>query len=173
EEIWSKSSKPHGLTWFNTQKEAKYVPENWIDEGHLALEFLTIRDKIHELEAGYIFSEPERCNLTLVREFHSNWDTSFGESTKPPYREIRHTLCDENSSAHWARDHNGPHSTVVFSYLNREAKVWVKLVCVLFLPETHMTEVTRERIVLVYMLMKGIPINFGAVINSKADSLPY
>ncbi|MCE3050359.1 hypothetical protein HAX54_047051, partial [Datura stramonium] len=38
--------------------------------------------KIRELGAGYIFNEPERCNLTLVREFYANWDTSFGESTK-------------------------------------------------------------------------------------------
>ncbi|MCD9561197.1 hypothetical protein HAX54_020197 [Datura stramonium] len=31
--------EPHGLTWFNSQKEAKYAPENWIDGGPLALEF--------------------------------------------------------------------------------------------------------------------------------------
>ncbi|MCD9643827.1 hypothetical protein HAX54_031674, partial [Datura stramonium] len=29
----------HGLKWFNAQKEAKYAPMNWIDEGRLALEF--------------------------------------------------------------------------------------------------------------------------------------
>ncbi|MCD7451271.1 hypothetical protein HAX54_010624, partial [Datura stramonium] len=61
----AKAIKPHGLTWFNTKKESKYAPENWIYEGHLALEFLAIRDKIRELGVGYIFNEPERCNLTL------------------------------------------------------------------------------------------------------------
>ncbi|MCD7461851.1 hypothetical protein HAX54_047268, partial [Datura stramonium] len=30
-----------------TQKEAKYYPENWIDEGRLAIEFPTIRDMLH------------------------------------------------------------------------------------------------------------------------------
>ncbi|MCD7465302.1 hypothetical protein HAX54_001012, partial [Datura stramonium] len=78
----AKVIEPHGLTWFNSQKESKYAPENWIDEGLLALEFLTIRDKICELGGGYIFNKPERCNLILVREFYANWDTSFGESTK-------------------------------------------------------------------------------------------
>ncbi|MCD7467817.1 hypothetical protein HAX54_005459, partial [Datura stramonium] len=39
-------------------------------------------DKIRELGVGYIFNEPERYNLTLVRNFYTNWDTSFGESTK-------------------------------------------------------------------------------------------
>ncbi|MCD7472666.1 hypothetical protein HAX54_013967, partial [Datura stramonium] len=38
-----KAIEPHKLTWFNTQKEAKYAPENWIDEGRLALEFPAIR----------------------------------------------------------------------------------------------------------------------------------
>ncbi|MCE0482231.1 hypothetical protein HAX54_040746, partial [Datura stramonium] len=78
----TKEVEPYGLTWFYTQKEAKYALENWIDEGLLALEFPSIWDKICELGAGYIFNEPERCNLTLVREFYVNWDTSFKESTK-------------------------------------------------------------------------------------------
>ncbi|MCD9638577.1 hypothetical protein HAX54_022634, partial [Datura stramonium] len=53
-----------------------------IDEGRLALEFLTIWDKLHELGVGYIFAKPKECNLTLVREFYAKWDTLFGESTK-------------------------------------------------------------------------------------------
>ncbi|MCE3049385.1 hypothetical protein HAX54_044734, partial [Datura stramonium] len=63
------------------EKEAKYAPENWIDEGLLELEFAAIRDKLCELGVGYIFPKKEECNLTLVREFYANWDTSFGEST--------------------------------------------------------------------------------------------
>ncbi|MCE3049572.1 hypothetical protein HAX54_045183, partial [Datura stramonium] len=78
----AKVVEPHGLTWFNTQKEAKYAPENWIDEGLLELEFPVIEDKIRKLGAGYVFNELERCNLTLVREFYTNWDTSFRERTK-------------------------------------------------------------------------------------------
>ncbi|MCD9638150.1 hypothetical protein HAX54_021924 [Datura stramonium] len=74
--------EPHGLTRFNTQTKAKYAPKHWIDEGHLAQEFPTIRDKLRELGVGYIIAEPQECNLILVREFYANWDTSFGESTK-------------------------------------------------------------------------------------------
>ncbi|MCE3049884.1 hypothetical protein HAX54_046059, partial [Datura stramonium] len=77
-----KSVDPHGLTWFNTQKEVKYAPKNWIEEGYLALELMEIWDKIHELGVCYIFNESEKCHLTLVREFYENWDTSFGERTK-------------------------------------------------------------------------------------------
>ncbi|MCE5165937.1 hypothetical protein HAX54_013272, partial [Datura stramonium] len=57
--------EPHRLSWFNTQKEVKYDPKNWINKGHLAIEFPTIRDKVPELGLGYIFADPEECNLTL------------------------------------------------------------------------------------------------------------
>ncbi|MCD9560159.1 hypothetical protein HAX54_018640, partial [Datura stramonium] len=72
--------EPHGLSWFNTQKEVKYAPENLIDEGRLTLELPTIRDKVRELGLDYIFAELEECNITLVREFYANWDTYFGEN---------------------------------------------------------------------------------------------
>ncbi|MCD9640822.1 hypothetical protein HAX54_026482, partial [Datura stramonium] len=67
-------------------KEAKYAPENWIYEGRLAFEFPTIQDKLHVLGVGYIFAELEECNLTLVRDFYANWDTSFVEKTKVKIR---------------------------------------------------------------------------------------
>ncbi|MCD9646386.1 hypothetical protein HAX54_036169, partial [Datura stramonium] len=78
----AKVVEPHGLTWFNTQKVAKYAPENWIDKGLFALEFPIIPDKVRELGLGYIFVEPEEFNLTLVREFYENWGTSLGESNE-------------------------------------------------------------------------------------------
>ncbi|MCE0480566.1 hypothetical protein HAX54_037535 [Datura stramonium] len=59
--------EPHGLTYFNTQMEAKYAPKHWIFEGRLAQEFSAISDKLHELGVGYIFVEPEECNLTLCK----------------------------------------------------------------------------------------------------------
>ncbi|MCD7449201.1 hypothetical protein HAX54_050414, partial [Datura stramonium] len=32
--------------------------------------------------AWVVFAEPEECNLTLMGEFHVNWNTLYGESTK-------------------------------------------------------------------------------------------
>ncbi|MCD9641417.1 hypothetical protein HAX54_027594, partial [Datura stramonium] len=34
-------------------------PENWTDEGYLALKFSTIHDTIRELGMEYVFAEPE------------------------------------------------------------------------------------------------------------------
>ncbi|MCD9639078.1 hypothetical protein HAX54_023362, partial [Datura stramonium] len=67
-----KGVEPHGLIWFNTKKEPKYAPKNWIDEGRLELEFSAIRDKKRELGECYIFNELEKCNVTLAREFYEN-----------------------------------------------------------------------------------------------------
>ncbi|MCD7473414.1 hypothetical protein HAX54_015252 [Datura stramonium] len=48
----AKAVEEHGLKWFNAQKEAKYAPKNWIDEGHLALAFPTICDTVRDLGLG-------------------------------------------------------------------------------------------------------------------------
>ncbi|MCD7457476.1 hypothetical protein HAX54_035162 [Datura stramonium] len=83
---------------FNTQKEAKYAHENWIDEGRLALEFPAIRDKIHELGAGSIFNEPERCNLTLVRN-STQIRTPHSESTRVKIKgQVVALLCHSSHS---------------------------------------------------------------------------
>lgn len=39
-----------------------------------------------------------------------------------------------------------------------------KIVCSVFLPAKHLTELTRDTTVLVYMLIKGMPINVGAIL---------
>ncbi|MCD7461117.1 hypothetical protein HAX54_045197 [Datura stramonium] len=77
--------EPHGLSWFNTQKEVKYAPKNWIDKGFLALEFSTIQDKVRELGLGYIFAKTEKCNLTLVRNFMQTRTLIFGRAPKSKY----------------------------------------------------------------------------------------
>ncbi|MCE3217059.1 hypothetical protein HAX54_010201, partial [Datura stramonium] len=151
----AKVVEEHGLKWFNIQKEAKYAQENRTGLGYLALKYPTICDTIRELGLGYVFVEPEECNLTLVMEFYANWDTSFGERTKIKIKgQVVHFsvrsfnaflctlvvdpsmyflllqkapyLCGEYSYAYWERDHKGTHSTHLFSYLNKEARVWDK-----------------------------------------------
>ncbi|MCD9642758.1 hypothetical protein HAX54_029702, partial [Datura stramonium] len=43
---------------------------------------------------------------------------------KPPYLDIHHTLYGEHLASQWARDHMGTYSTLLFSYLNKEDRVW-------------------------------------------------
>ncbi|KAH0669773.1 hypothetical protein KY285_023928 [Solanum tuberosum] len=87
---------------------------------------------------------------------------------KPPYRDIRHTLCVVDSTARWERSKDtGRHNTIHFANFNQVARVWLKIVCSVLLPAKHLIEVTRDRVVLVYMLMKGIPINIGAILRQN------
>ncbi|MCD9639125.1 hypothetical protein HAX54_023478, partial [Datura stramonium] len=53
-----------------------------IDEGRPVVEFPTVRDTVHGLGLGFVFSETSECKLTLMQEFYSNWNTTLGHSTK-------------------------------------------------------------------------------------------
>ncbi|KAH0761200.1 hypothetical protein KY290_017273 [Solanum tuberosum] len=87
---------------------------------------------------------------------------------KPPYRDIRHTLCGVDSTARWDRSKDtGRHNTLHFANFNQVARVWLKIACSVLLPAKHLTDVTRDRVVLVYMLMKGMPINVGAILRQN------
>uniref|UniRef100_M1E0W6 Putative plant transposon protein domain-containing protein n=1 Tax=Solanum tuberosum TaxID=4113 RepID=M1E0W6_SOLTU len=87
---------------------------------------------------------------------------------KPPYRDIRHTLCRVVSIARCGRSKDtGRHSTLHFANFNLIARVWLKIVCSVLLPAKHLTEVTQDRVVLVYMLMKGMPINVGEILRQN------
>uniref|UniRef100_M1D8Y2 Putative plant transposon protein domain-containing protein n=1 Tax=Solanum tuberosum TaxID=4113 RepID=M1D8Y2_SOLTU len=87
---------------------------------------------------------------------------------KPPYRDIRHTLCGVDSAARWERSKDTRrHNTLHFANLNQVARVWLKIVCSVLLPAKHLTDVTRDRVVLVYMLMKGMSINVGTILSQN------
>ncbi|KAH0665669.1 hypothetical protein KY285_026875 [Solanum tuberosum] len=87
---------------------------------------------------------------------------------KPVYRDIRHTLRGVESTVRWEKSKDtGRHSTLNFANFNQVARVWLKIVCSVLLPAKHLTDVTRDRVVLVYMLMKGMPINVGAILRQN------
>uniref|UniRef100_M1D8X4 Putative plant transposon protein domain-containing protein n=1 Tax=Solanum tuberosum TaxID=4113 RepID=M1D8X4_SOLTU len=85
----------------------------------------------------------------------------------PPYQQIRHALSGAQSTAKWIRHgHRGYHQSYPYAHMNREARVWLKMVMNCLIPGLHFTEVTRDRVCLVYALMKDLPINVGAVLKS-------
>ncbi|KAH0679034.1 hypothetical protein KY284_020119 [Solanum tuberosum] len=95
-------------------------------------------------------------------------DEFNGLKDKPPYRDIRLTLCGVDSTARWERSKDTRrHNTLHFANFNQVARVWLKIVCSVLLPAKHLTEVTRDRVVLVYMLMKGMPINVGLILRQN------
>ncbi|KAG5572506.1 hypothetical protein H5410_062272 [Solanum commersonii] len=87
---------------------------------------------------------------------------------KPPYRDIRHTLCGVDSPVRWEMSKDtGRHNTFHFANFNPVARVWLKIVCSVLLLAKHLTEVTRDSVVLVYMLMKGMHVNVGAILRQN------
>ena len=47
------------------------------------------------------------------------------------------------------------------------AKVWVKFLKSRFIPTTHTTTVSQERLVLLYVLIRGLPIDVGSIIEKE------
>ncbi|KAH0730166.1 hypothetical protein KY289_001354 [Solanum tuberosum] len=155
----------YGEDWYECQQESKYLGDEYVDEGRLRQEFPHIHAQVHALGLQYVFVNQSEFNLSLVREFYANWNTHRVELNqglirdsrvrfpvealneflgtpncdnseflamieRPPYRNVRHTLCGVNSIARWDR--------------------------VTLLPCKNRTDVPRERVVLVYRLMKGL-----------------
>ncbi|KAH0709561.1 hypothetical protein KY284_010988 [Solanum tuberosum] len=195
-----KAVERYGWTWFDCQREAKYMGDEYVDEVRLQSQFPVIYRIVVELGLRFIFYHPGDCNLSLVREFYANClmetkykivpirgkDVEFSArilnellgtpnydaddfnmlKEKSPYRDIRHTVSGVESTARWAHSKDtGRHSTLYFANVNLIARVWLKIVCSVLLPAKHLTEVTRDRVVLVYMLMKGMPINVGEILR--------
>ncbi|KAG5590020.1 hypothetical protein H5410_040534 [Solanum commersonii] len=68
----------------------------------------------------------------------------------------------------WGRSKDtGRHNTLNFANFNQVARVWLKIVCSVLLPAKHLTEVTMDMVALFYMLMKGMPINIGAILRQN------
>ena len=47
------------------------------------------------------------------------------------------------------------------------AKVWVKFIKSRLMPTTHTTTVSQERLVLLYVIIRGLPIDVGSIIEKK------
>lgn len=104
----------------------------------------------------------------VLRTPHCNADLFNELKDKPPYRAIHHTLCGFEPSAKWEkRKDTRRYNTLHFANFNQVAHVWSKIVCSVLLPSKHLTNVIRDRVVLVYMLMKGMSINVGVIVRQN------
>lgn len=94
----------------------------YVNEVSLLSQFLAIYRTMNDLGLHFMFDNTGDCNLTLMREFYTNWVTDtkykyvqvlnevlgtlecdadiFNDlKDKPPYREVQHTLCGVESNS--------------------------------------------------------------------------
>ncbi|KAG5571933.1 hypothetical protein H5410_061699 [Solanum commersonii] len=138
----------YGWEWFACKQKEKYMGDEIVNKVRLQSQFPIIYQTVIELGLRFIFDNPGDCNLTLgerCQVFFPNSDPDEFNNLKDksPYRDIRYTMCGVDSTA----------------------RVWLKIVCNVLFPAKHLTKVTRYRVILVYMMMKGIPINVGAILR--------
>lgn len=49
--------------------------------------------------------------------------------------------------------------------MKREARIWLKIINACLIPGKEMTEISRDRVCLVYSLMIDVPINIDALVR--------
>ncbi|KAG5580476.1 hypothetical protein H5410_051103 [Solanum commersonii] len=185
----AKAITTDGKKWYKSHTKDKYFLDVIHDDVQLEREFPCIMRRLQELHMGFIFQDPTNCNVSVVREFYANWkpdarshfvtvhsvegnadapsDVLTGLNISPPYQKIRYTMCGAQSTAKWIRHgHGGYHQSYPYAHMNRKARVWLKIIMNYLIPGLHFTEVTMDRVCLVYALMKDVPINIGPVLRS-------
>ncbi|KAG5606846.1 hypothetical protein H5410_028338 [Solanum commersonii] len=94
-----------------------------------------------------------------------------GLNIRPPYRAIRHTLCGPQSMVQWTK-HSGKryHQSFPYAHMLRKAQVWLKIIVHYLIPGLHHTNITRDWICLVYVLMTATKVNIGVVFKSAMQN---
>ncbi|KAG5631152.1 hypothetical protein H5410_002869 [Solanum commersonii] len=180
----------YGVERYDCQQEAKYMGDEYVLEGRLLVQFSRIHAQVRVLGL-HSFGQPIAIAFVDFRPCSASlWIKScafFGGSVEyflsgancdhfdfqamiqgPPYRDIQYILCWVNYVARWDRVRDtGRHSTLRYAHLKLEARVWLKIVSRTLFPCKHMFEFTRERVMLVYRLMKGLPVNAGAILRQN------
>lgn len=87
---------------------------------------------------------------------------------EPPYAHIRHSLYGTHSTSRWEHHkENNTHVSLSFTHINREARLWAKIIYDCLVHKMHLTEVTHYRVCLIYDPMHyDVDVNVGVVIFS-------
>lgn len=87
----------------------------------------------------------------------------------PPYADIRHLLCGKRSTATSVHHReSGLNLTFRFAQINKEVSIWLKIIDHFLILGKHMTDITYDKVCLVYALIwEDIDINVGVVILSR------
>ncbi|KAH0712076.1 hypothetical protein KY289_008035 [Solanum tuberosum] len=129
----------YGWEWFACQQEAKYMGNEFVNE------------TVIELGLRFIFDNSGDCNLTLVREFYANW------LTETKYKIVPVRGKDVKFSARILNELLGTPNYDLDELNNLKDKP-------LYRDIRHtLYGVDSTARLLVYMLMKGMHINVGAI----------
>lgn len=75
-----------------------------------------------------------------------------------------------NSTAKWIfYGYKRYHQSFLFTHMNRETQVWMKIIAYSFFSGQHFTMVTRDKVSLSYAAMTGVVLNFRALFKSTIE----
>ncbi|KAH0665072.1 hypothetical protein KY285_026278 [Solanum tuberosum] len=170
-----------GKAWYKKHIEATYFSDVCTDRDSLAREFPQILRRIMELWMEFIFAEPNAHGPRVIRQLGARGKIPFCDGTpqdtdplvltglniRPPYQSVRHTLCGPQPMVQWTK-HSGKryHQSLPYAHMLRETRVWLKVVMNYLISGLHYTDITRNRLCLVYALRTGTELNIRAFLKS-------
>ncbi|KAG5577145.1 hypothetical protein H5410_057279 [Solanum commersonii] len=164
----AKAITSEGKKWYKSHMEAKYFSDVILDDVNLEREFPHIMHHLQELHMGLIFSSSIRVQCCVVREFYMPLLMSSLGLISVLHISRSNMFC----VGHNPLQNGFDMGTVIISshiltlHMNREARVWLRIIMNCLIPGLYFIKVTKDRVCLVYSLMKDPPINVGAVLKS-------
>ncbi|KAH0686462.1 hypothetical protein KY284_017015 [Solanum tuberosum] len=132
---------------------------NWTPEAQS--HYVTVHGKNVPITPTYIndiLGTPEDTDLVVLTRLN----------IYPPYQAVRHMLCGPQSIAQWTKhSEKRYHKSLPYARMLWETRVWLKVVMNYLIPGLHYTDITCDRVCLVYALMTGMKLNIGAIIKSS------
>ena len=98
----------------------------------------------------------------LPAEINCEYAKLLGKLIPKQWNTIFTTLTIEGAS--WANEEGRVVNRIDLKPI---AKVWVKFLKSRFMPTTHTTTVSQERLVLLYVIIRGLPIDVGSIIATE------
>ncbi|XP_070033178.1 uncharacterized protein [Nicotiana tomentosiformis] len=102
----------------------------------------------------------------FLRVPHTLTDRFDAICKTPDYAHIKSVLCPTRKDAEWKHGSMEYHS-IAKEFMSALARVALNFICNRLLPCQHKTDVPRYRALVLYALLEGIPLNFGAIMHDQ------
>ena len=149
-----------GWTEFYKQPQATILP--------LVREFYANAFE-HQGSVAQVPGKLVKFNCTTLKWYYSLQDIKYDEhsayvSEHVNLTEVANTICRPNTQ--WNMS-NGEAYSVKTSTLSKEAKTWHYFVGARFMPSSHLSDVIKDRAILIYYILMGKTIDIGSILHAS------
>ncbi|KOM55408.1 hypothetical protein LR48_Vigan10g130000 [Vigna angularis] len=142
--------------------------------------------KLNNRDWGHLATYPFPANVDIIKEFYTNAKALGGEDETyfsyegeqcqfatsmlegVDYEDVKRTLCVPGG--HFQRNRSGAPIHIIRPHLTPLAKYWIAFSHANIQPCSHVSDITVQRSIFLYCVLKGLNINIGLVIADEIQS---